>query len=217
MKQIGIYGLQNKLQPNKWYVGQSTDIAGRWNEYRLLRCKNQRKWFNALKKYGYDAFIPHVLEECDIASLSAREAHWVKEKNSVVDGYNCKTGGFNGGKHSEETKEILRKLATGRKKSPETMEKLRAFRHADESKKRISEALKGNQYRKGIQHTEEDKLKMSRALKGRRKSQEHRAKIAAAHIGISIPHTEETKRKISLASKAAWAKRKASTSTNTTQ
>jgi hypothetical protein len=36
---VGIYGLKNKTN-GKWYVGQSAvSIAGRWNEYKLFRCK----------------------------------------------------------------------------------------------------------------------------------------------------------------------------------
>lgn len=160
-------------------------------------------------KYGYDGFTPTVLEECSEEVMPDREAFWVKEKDSIHNGYNCKSGGYNGGKHSEETKEKIRRALTGRKQSEESNAKRRAYRATEETKAKISQALEGNQHRTGIPHTEETKAKMRAFQKGRPKSSEHRTKIAAAHVGICIPHTEEARRKISEASKAMWARRKA--------
>jgi len=184
---IGIYGLRNKTN-NKWYVGQSVDIESRWGEYRLLRCQSQPKLYNALLKYGYDGFEPQLLEECDVASLPDKEAYWVKVKDSVKNGYNCKSGGFMGGKHSEETKEKLRQMALGRKCSEETKAKHREWRPTTEQKEKISKALIGNQYRKGIPHKEETKAKVSASLKGRPKSPETREKMRLARLKYNALH-----------------------------
>lgn len=158
---IGIYGLRNKLN-NKWYVGQSLDIDARWREYRLLRCKSQPKLYGALLKYGYEGFEPQLLEECDIASLPNREEHWVKEKDSVKNGYNCKSGGYNGGKHSEETKQKLRLAKLGNPNSPETIAKQKLYRATEETKAKISNSLMGNQCRKGIPSTDKEKERLSK-------------------------------------------------------
>lgn len=181
---IGIYGFQNKIDPAKWYVGQSRDIFHRWNEYRLLRCKNQSKWYNALKKYGYDGFTPVILEECTIEKLPEREEFWVKEKDCVKNGYNCRTGGFRGWTHSESTIQKLRAANLGKKMSEETKAKLRMRKVSDETKQKISDSLKGNQYRKGKPSSREEKERLSKFFS-------------------EIPRTEEWKSNI--AKKSTWA------------
>lgn len=179
---VGIYGFRNKEKPEKWYVGQSVNIENRWNEYRLLRCKSQPKWYNALVKHGYEGFDAFILEECEAERLSEREEFWVKEKNSVENGYNCKSGGYKGGKHSEETKQKLRLAKLGKPNSPESNAKRRLYHASPETKAKISASLIGNQYHAGVAHTEETKSKISAWGKNRCKSPEHRAKIAAAHL-----------------------------------
>lgn len=191
---IGIYGFQNKLHPEKWYVGQSTNIEARWNEYRLLRCKTQRKWFNALKKYGYDGFSPAILEECETAKLPTREEFWVKEKNSVVVGYNCKTGGFNGGRHSDETKRLISEKLKGRKMSEEQRALRRRYRATDETKKKISASLIGNQRAKGLVHSDEHKAIISARFKGVPKTEQHKAKIRAKSYWAGKVSPEARKR-----------------------
>ena len=65
--------------------------------------------------------------------------------------------------------------------------------HSEETKKKISEALKG------ISHSEETKKKMSKALKGRQFSEEHKLKMSKAKKGIQF--SEEHKLKMSEAKK----------------
>ena len=96
----GIYGLQNKLKPEKWYVGASKDIFTRWRDYRKKWCKKQPKLYHALKKYGYENFEKVILEECSTENLKDRENYWTKNKNAVENGYNC--GYINYGEISEE-------------------------------------------------------------------------------------------------------------------
>lgn len=95
-KLSGIYGLRCRTT-DKWYVGQSLNISGRWSKYRTLRCKSQPKLLNALRKYGFDNFDKIVLEECEpnVDILNLREVYWVKHYNSFEDGYNLTEGGKN--------------------------------------------------------------------------------------------------------------------------
>lgn len=76
---------------------------------------------------------------------------------------------------SEKTKQKISKSNTGKKQSPEHIEKLRQInigrKHTDEAKKKISDAGKGRK------HTEESKLKMSNAQKGKILSEEHKQKL----------------------------------------
>jgi group I intron endonuclease len=117
---IGIYGLQNKLKPEKWYIGQSRNIKKRWSKYQQMDCKNQPKLYNALQKYGYDGFTRVVLEECaaDENTLKEREAYWATHYNSVEMGYNVDVPGPVR-IMSVETRKKLSEAHRGRKLSPE--------------------------------------------------------------------------------------------------
>lgn len=94
-RKSGIYGLRCQTT-NKWYVGKTKNgFSKRWRRYERLTCKRQPKLFNALSKYGYDAFDKIVLEECypidDL--LDNREKFWIRIFNSFHDGYNLTEGG----------------------------------------------------------------------------------------------------------------------------
>jgi len=66
-------------------------------------------------------------------------------------------------------------------------------RHSEETRAKISEALKGKK------HSEETRAKMSAANKGKKLSEETKRKISEAREGKK--HSEESKRKISAAQK----------------
>lgn len=171
LKKIGIYGFQNKLYMNKWYIGQSMDVYGRWeNDYKKLKCFGQRKFYYALKKYGYENFNKIILEDCsfyDKDFLDSREKYWINFYNSIQNGYNIKEGGSHG-KHSEETKIKIKEARSKQKILPNHV-------------------------------SIEARKKMSDARKNRCLSKEHCIKLSMAHIGNK--HTEETKLKISYAMK----------------
>lgn len=151
----GIYGLK-RIGTDKWYVGYSSDIEGRWETaYKALRCKGQRKIYRALLKYGYDGFEKVILEECDGGKevWGKRETHWISVKDSIKNGYNIAPGGMGGALHT--------------------------MPHTDESKRKMSERLIGcklseshkEHIRRGLVKanriiTDEQRIKM---LAGRRK------------------------------------------------
>jgi len=164
----GIYGLQNKLKPDKWYVGQSIDIQNRWKKnYSTAKCKFQRKLYNALLKYGYENFNKVVLEELENPTqklLDDREGYWMKHYNCIENGYNLRGGGNGHGWHSEETKEKIR-IA------------------------RAKQIIGRNHV------SDEAKTKMSMERKGKPLSKETCIKLSISHIGNR--HTEKSKREIS--------------------
>lgn len=57
------------------------------------------------------------------------------------------------------------------------------FKHSEESKKRIAEALRGNSYAKGYKFTKEQRKNMSVALRGKKKSDDMRYKLASSISG----------------------------------
>lgn len=161
----------------KWYVGQSVDIYGRWDKaYRRRHCKNQRKIYNALKKYGYDAFEKVVIEECDNVDwiMDYREMYWIKSYNSIERGYNIKNGGT----------PSVRFTTTGWKHSPETIVRLKELRRnrpgvprSTETRQKIRMALIG------LKRSDETKLKNRNANLGKTLTDGHRGKISTALKG----------------------------------
>ena len=90
-----IYKHTNKIN-KKCYIGQTkrTNIKTRWgkNGYNYKYCK---KFYNAIKKYGWDNFEHEVLET-NIKTLkdaNQREQYWIKYFDSFYNGYNSTIGG----------------------------------------------------------------------------------------------------------------------------
>lgn len=169
-KIVGIYGLRNKVN-NKWYVGQSVDVYDRWNSYRKLKCRSQRKLFHALSKYGFDTFEKTLIEPCENVQwiLDYREMYWIRILDSINNGYNIREGG-QGGKHSEETKRRMSLAATGKKKPP----------FSAEWKNNMRKALLGRK------HSEETKEKIRQAHLGMKTSAETKQKLRTINLGKSM-------------------------------
>ena len=148
----GIYGLRNKTN-GKWYVGQSLDIYSRWDEYKVLRCKSQRKLFNALKKYGFEGFECKVLELCEATHLNPKEDCWMDCYDSIEDGYNIRQAGSRG-KQSEETKRLMSMSAIGKIKTADHISKLpqnqRGYKQSPELVKKRADSLRGKKRSKEV-------------------------------------------------------------------
>jgi group I intron endonuclease len=110
-----IYQIQHKTT-GKLYIGQTQDtktkndvpykygIAGRWSDHISSAFRGAKTPLaNALREYGPDEFLVSCLEkDVDLELLDEREAHWIKELNSVVpNGYNVMR--HSRCKHREET------------------------------------------------------------------------------------------------------------------
>lgn len=103
---IGIYKLTSPS--GKVYIGQSTNIACRINQYKNLHCEAQIKLYRAILKYGFYSFTVEVLwatnDETNVRSiLDELEIDFINIYNAVSNGYNIKLGGY-GGKCDEITK-----------------------------------------------------------------------------------------------------------------
>lgn len=106
---------------------------------------------------------------------------------------------FKGRHHTEETKEKLRRINTGKKQSRETIEKrvskTRGQTRSQEFKDAMSVKMKGNTYGKHCVHTEEHKAHLSEKMKGNKFNQGKK-------------RSEETRQKIAEALRRSWANRR---------
>ena len=141
-----LYIHTNKLN-NKKYIGITKQIPSyRWKNG--LGYKKSPKFFNAIVKYGWDNFNHEVIYN-DLTKEQAEklEKEYIEKYKTTSDeyGYNLQKGG--GITDISEIARLHLKLVnTGKKASPET-------------RKKISESLKGKQKCLGYKHTEETKEK----------------------------------------------------------
>ena len=153
MKKSGIYKLTSPS--GKCYIGQSTDMVQRILKYKRLQCKSQIKLYNAIQKYGFENFTIEVLYETDTqfkhlkSMLNLMEIKWIKKFNSIICGYNIRSGG-SFGKHSEESKQKMSKSG-----------KLKIF--TEEHKLNLSKASQHRKETQGIIISPETQSKMTKS------------------------------------------------------
>lgn len=211
----GIYLLTNKIN-GKVYVGQSTDIEGRWLCHQTGRARGQPKLDRAFLKYGSGAFTYDILEVCeaDVDVLNKLEVKWGVLLRAIEDGYNCKLGGRGCVVVSEETRRRISQGQKGKKLSADHIEKIRKMNkgrvHTAETRAKVSAAGMGRRC------TAETREKRSRSLKGRKFSEEHRRKLSERMKGSEraialgnlnkarrgVPLSEEHRRAV--ASSGVW-------------
>lgn len=95
----------------KYYIGQTIqEPKKRWSrhKYDALNFKDYecfssnpcgRKFYNAIRKYGFDSFEWKVVKElhnCTKQTLDMQEKFWISFYDSVDNGYNSTNGGSNG-------------------------------------------------------------------------------------------------------------------------
>jgi hypothetical protein len=206
---IGVYGIQNKIKPDKWYVGRSKNIHKRWGDYKKLKFSKQWKLYRAIMKHGIENFVFHILEQRpNLIGLKGRENFWINKKDSVHNGYNCYGAGDS---PSNVCKETLKKISNGMKNS----EKFQTMMKSDEYRKKLSIAKMGNTATLGKKLSDEHKQKLSKSAIGNKYSlgktwtEEHKKLQSQRMNGNTFSKgrtlTEEDKHNKSIAQLWRWA------------
>jgi len=93
----------------KSYIGKSTDLRRRLKQHK--RALRYSAFYNAIRKYSWEAFEIEILEEFDDdvtpEYMSEREKYWINEKCTMTpNGYNLTEGGEGccGYQHSDEAR-----------------------------------------------------------------------------------------------------------------
>jgi group I intron endonuclease len=104
---IGIYRITSPS--SKIYIGQSINIEKRKSQYiKLNKSCIGPKLYNSLIKYGWEAHIHEILEECSIECLNEREIFY---KQQIINKYGwevtlfCEIYDSGGGPKSNKTKQ----------------------------------------------------------------------------------------------------------------
>ena len=189
-KLAGIYQIDSKVHPKRFYIGSSKDLVVRWkcHLWKLRRNKHHSKILqHHFNKYGEQDLSFSILLYCEKADLFRYEQALLDFYDPYLNVFKT-AGSALGMKYGKETRERNRKAATGRIKTPEEC-------------KAISERMKGTHYRKGKPTSDESRKKMSESQIKRFKSPEAIRKLSESHKGI-IPSAETLeKRSIALTGK----------------
>lgn len=172
----------HRLFDGRVYIG----ITGKEPEERWKNGRgyyHSKRFYNAIKKYGWTAF-EHIVLEAGLTKEQAekREVELIAELDSTnrSKGFNVALGGSCKVPLSNDVKEVIRQKATGKKAS-------------DETKAKMSLA------RKGRKQSEEHVRRRSQARVGTHLSEETKRKIGemASIRQLGKKHSEETKKKMS--------------------
>ena len=177
---------------NRVYIGQTINFKVRFNKYKRLDCKNQKKLYNSLLKYGIEKHTFEIICECDINDLNDKERYYQDLYNSTSKfGLNIRLtkSTDRNGSFSDESKRKMAEAKIGKKRSPEVKksisEKMKEIakersadyyknfskanvgrKHTEEHKQKHSNAKKGNNYKKNKKLTDEQRNRISQSKKG---------------------------------------------------
>ena len=175
---MNIYIYKHTSPSGKCYVGQTVNIKERWKAKSYQQC---RKFYNAIKKYGWDNFEHEILCVCNTPKdANDKEAYYIKYYDSINNGYNIVPGG--GEYLRGENNPMYGKSPT----EFMTDEKILAW------KKKLSVTNAGDK----------------NGFYGKHHSEETKKKLREQRIGISHPLnlTDEQRRELSERSKGLWSK-----------
>lgn len=186
------------------YVGQTVlPLEERWEAHVAYakwvvryRPEKDTHFARAIRKYGAQAFVPSVIEETIEELLDEREIHWIAELGTFGNGYNSTKGGGDrrGYECSEETREKMRRKATGRKHTDETKAKIAEKKRGVKQNPEIVAKRLAGYKASGYRPSDETKEKMRASNVGQERSDEAKAKMRAAKLGTHLK--EETKKKL---------------------
>lgn len=112
-----VYKITN-LITNDFYIGQTKNFKKRIRKHHQKGI-HSKLFDDHIAQYGWRNFKAEVLEECDVSELKEREAYYIEllkpTYNTIVRGR----------PRTEITREKLSKALSGKKQSPEIIEKRR--------------------------------------------------------------------------------------------
>lgn len=162
-----IYKYTN-VHNKKVYIGQTSRTLKERAQSNGSNYRECPKFYNAIKKYGWNSFIPEILEDgLTVEEANQAEIKYIKQYRSLDDkyGYNICVGG-NNSPLSENAKRIISQKAKERLKNPEN-NPMYGRKHSDNALEKMSSVKRGKlnpMYGKKL--TAEHKEKIRKNCKG---------------------------------------------------
>ena len=142
---VSIYKITNQ-QTNKSYIGWTAQpIVKRWTEHKKLALKNKdnRPFYNAIRKYGIDCWNVELLEEVATKEIGKqKEIEYIQLYQTYDIGYNATRGG-DGNNNIKMSEESNRARSIALKGKSKNYNRMAGKKHTNESRKKISEAHMG--------------------------------------------------------------------------
>ena len=202
----GIYEIRN-IKNEKFYIGSSKSIYKRWVQHKreLKKGTHHNAYLQrSYKVHGEGSYDYSIIEECSEDNLFEVEQRHLDKHHGKKECYNLSENADRppamcgrdhamwGKAHSEETKKKMSEAKKGENNA------MWGKPCSEETRKKISEANKGK-----------TRKKISEARKGKPLSEETRKKISEANLGKKawnkgMPLTEEHKRKMSEGKKGKY-------------
>jgi len=162
-----IYMATNKIN-GKSYIGQTVKSLNRRISKHIGNALNNRDAYyfhKAIRKYGKENFEWEIIAECNsLEELNKAEIEAIKKYSTFENGYNLNLGGGSniGFRHTEETRKKISESLIGENHPGYGKHR------SEETKKRIGDANRGEKcYNYGKHRSEGTKRKMSKAKKGK--------------------------------------------------
>lgn len=183
--------LHSAIAKHGWEnIDKKVIITGPREYIMDMEIKIIAEWRLRHRDFGYNVTLGGNTSPTLCPDVAARVGRANKGKVRTAEHRAKISNSLIGHSVSDTTRRKIGASSYGTKHSPEHIEKIR---------------LAGM----GRKHSDESRLKMRESMRGIAKSTDHKAKLSAALSGkVRTPAREETKTKISVANKAAWARRK---------
>ena len=177
-------------------------MADRWQRHKddALKHRDNRKFYNAIRKHGIDCWqIETLIEVSSAEEAKSKEIELIEQFDSYRQGYNATKGGDgNNGIVMSEESNLARSVA--QKGIPKSYDRMKGKKHSEETKTKISLAHQGMK-KPWVKPTREQIVK--RALTRRSLSQDqyneiHRLKsqgLSIKNIAIMVGTTNDLVKK----------------------
>lgn len=117
--------IHKNILNGKVYVGQTCNLSERWRN-NGKNYFNSIKFYNAIKKYGWDNFTHEVVySNLNKQAADKLEKELIHKYNSIEEGYNLKEGGSRGELSTKSLAKMSESLKRGYSEFPERREKIR--------------------------------------------------------------------------------------------